>query len=128
MYLPLTITKEFYNFGPVFMKHFLKTILYTYFIFRFKDFTNTVNGATTLSRTLHWRTTVSILGCHRACIIKLFAALINTVTRQLYIGLYHPLDGVTNLKYKLLCFLTPNKIILQEKGGNQDRCCHLALC
>jgi hypothetical protein len=26
-------------------------------------------------------------------------------------GLYHPPDGVTNLKYKLLCFLTPNKII-----------------
>jgi hypothetical protein len=24
-------------------------------------------------------------------------------------GLYHPLDGDTNLKYKLLCFLTPNK-------------------
>ncbi len=25
------------------------------------------------------------------------------------IGLYQPLDGVINLKYKLLCFLTPNK-------------------
>ncbi len=25
------------------------------------------------------------------------------------IGLYHPLDGVTDLKYKLLRFLTPNK-------------------
>jgi hypothetical protein len=25
--------------------------------------------------------------------------------------LYHPLDGVTNLKYKLLNFLTPNKKI-----------------
>jgi hypothetical protein len=24
-------------------------------------------------------------------------------------GLYHPLDGNTNLKYKLLCFLTPYK-------------------
>ncbi len=24
-------------------------------------------------------------------------------------GLYHPLDGITNLKYKLLNFLTPNK-------------------
>jgi hypothetical protein len=23
--------------------------------------------------------------------------------------LYQPLDGCTNLKYKLLCFLTPNK-------------------
>ncbi len=26
-------------------------------------------------------------------------------------GLYHPLDGVTNLKCKLLYFLTPNKKI-----------------
>jgi hypothetical protein len=24
-------------------------------------------------------------------------------------GLYHPLDGITNPKYKLLYFLTPNK-------------------
>jgi hypothetical protein len=27
-------------------------------------------------------------------------------------GLYHPLDGITNLEYNLMCFLTPNKIIL----------------
>jgi hypothetical protein len=25
------------------------------------------------------------------------------------IGLYNTLDGITNLKYKLLCFLTPNQ-------------------
>ena len=45
-------------------------------------------------------------------------------------GLYHPLDGKTNLKYKLLCFLTPNKKISKRKAlaFNQDRCCHLALC
>jgi hypothetical protein len=30
-------------------------------------------------------------------------------------GLYHPLDGDTNLKYKLLCFLTPNKKIQRER-------------
>jgi hypothetical protein len=30
-------------------------------------------------------------------------------------GLYHPLDGDTNLKYKLLGFLTPNKKI-KENG------------
>jgi len=30
---------------------------------------------------------------------------------KMTMGLYHPPDGVTNLKYKLLCFLTPNKII-----------------
>jgi hypothetical protein len=45
-------------------------------------------------------------------------------------GLYHLLDGDTNLKYKLLCFLTPNKKISKRKvlAFNQDRCCHLALC
>jgi hypothetical protein len=30
-------------------------------------------------------------------------------------GLYRPLDGVTNLKYKLLYFLTPKKNF-KEKG------------
>ncbi len=30
-------------------------------------------------------------------------------------GLYHPLDGVTNLKYKLLYFLLPNKKIQRER-------------
>jgi hypothetical protein len=27
----------------------------------------------------------------------------------------HPLDGITNLKYKLLHFLTPNKITIQRE-------------
>jgi hypothetical protein len=31
-------------------------------------------------------------------------------------GLYHPLDGNTNLRYKLLCFLTPNKEKFKVKG------------
>jgi len=31
-------------------------------------------------------------------------------------GLCHPLHGVTNLKYKLLYFLTPNKKKFKEKG------------
>ncbi len=45
-------------------------------------------------------------------------------------GLYHPLDGDTNLRYKLLCFLTPNKKNSKRKAQafNRDRCCHLALC
>jgi hypothetical protein len=30
-------------------------------------------------------------------------------------GLYHPLDGITTLKYKLLYFLTTNKKF-KEKG------------
>ncbi len=32
-------------------------------------------------------------------------------------GLYHPLGGDTNLKYKLLCFLTPNKKIKEKSSG-----------
>jgi hypothetical protein len=46
------------------------------------------------------------------------------------IGLYHPLDGITNPMYKLLCLLT-TKCLLQEKKAiafNWDRFCHLALC
>jgi len=45
-------------------------------------------------------------------------------------GLYHPLDGDTNLKYKLLHFLTPNKKIQRQKAlaFNRERCCHLVFC
>ncbi len=45
-------------------------------------------------------------------------------------GLYYALDGITNLKYKLLYFLTTNKTNFKEKGTSfkRDRCCHLALC
>ncbi len=45
-------------------------------------------------------------------------------------GLYHPLDGDTQLKYKLLGFLTPNKQNSKIKAlaFNWDRCCHLVLC
>ncbi len=30
-------------------------------------------------------------------------------------GLYHPLDGITNLKYELLYFLTPNEKKIQSE-------------
>jgi hypothetical protein len=46
-------------------------------------------------------------------------------------GLYHPLDGITNLKFKLLYFFTPIKKNSKRKARlalNQDRCCHLAIC
>jgi hypothetical protein len=45
-------------------------------------------------------------------------------------GLYHLLDVNTNLKYKLLCFLTPNKKNSTRKAlaFNWERWCHLALC
>jgi len=44
-------------------------------------------------------------------------------------GLYRTLDGITNLKYKLLYFLTPNKKISKTEvlAFNWDRCCHLML-
>ncbi len=44
--------------------------------------------------------------------------------------LYHPLDGITYPKYKLLHFWT-TKFFFQKKKAlafNLDRCCHLALC
>jgi hypothetical protein len=34
------------------------------------------------------------------------------------IGLYHPLDGIVNLKYKLLRFLTPNEKKLKNIGAS----------
>ncbi len=45
-------------------------------------------------------------------------------------GLYHPLDVVTNLKYKLLHFLTLHNNISKRKAlaFNRDRCCHLVIC
>ncbi len=45
-------------------------------------------------------------------------------------GLYHPLDGVNILKYKLLYFLTRNKKISKRKAlaFNRDRCCNLTIC
>jgi hypothetical protein len=45
-------------------------------------------------------------------------------------GLYHPLDGITNPMYKLLHFLTTIFFCKGKKAlvFNQNRCCHLALC
>ncbi len=43
-------------------------------------------------------------------------------------GLYRPLGGITNTKYKLLHFLT---FFCKERKAlafDWDRCCHLALC
>ncbi len=43
---------------------------------------------------------------------------------------FHPPDGSTSPKYKLLCFIT-TKIFLQREASlafNRDRCCHLVLC
>ena len=46
------------------------------------------------------------------------------------IGLYQPLDGLNNPKYKL-CFIQPTNFFCKEKKAlafNRDRCCHVALC
>ncbi len=46
------------------------------------------------------------------------------------VELYHLLDGIINLRYKLLCFLTPNKNISKRKAlaFNQVKYCNLVLC
>jgi len=52
-----------------------------------------------------------------------------TITVNISIGLYDPLDGITNPKYKLLHFLAT--IFCKEKKAlafYRDKCCHLALC
>ncbi len=48
----------------------------------------------------------------------------------LRIGLHHPLDGITNPKYKLLHFIQLTFFSKKNRalGFNQDRCCHQALC
>jgi hypothetical protein len=55
------------------------------------------------------------------CFLTKPEALIKTKCIKCHItvtpmGLYHQLDGDTNLKYKLLGFLTPNKKISKRKG------------
>ena len=34
------------------------------------------------------------------------------------IGLHHPLDGVTNPEYKLLCFIQLTKFLQREEGAS----------
>ncbi len=50
--------------------------------------------------------------------IEITALTIVTIENRRYtlIGLYYPLDDITNLKYKLLRFLTLNKKNFKEKG------------
>ncbi len=47
------------------------------------------------------------------------------------IGLHHPLDGITNPKYKLLHFIQLTKFYFENKRAlafNREWCCHLATC
>jgi hypothetical protein len=43
--------------------------------------------------------------------------------------MHHPLDGITNHKYKMLHFLTTKFFCNDKKtlAFNRDRCCHLVL-
>ena len=62
---------------------------------------------------------------------EILRALMKKELVSLKIGLYHPLDGITYLKYKMLYFVTTKNNFCEEKKAlafNQDRCCHLALC
>ncbi len=61
---------------------------------------------------------------------KIFCANANVWMNLIAIGLYHPRDGITNPKYKLLHFLT-TKLIWKDRKAlafNRGRYCHLALC
>jgi hypothetical protein len=46
--------------------------------------------------------------------VKLWEKIVSHIT-LLSMGLYHKLDGIANLKYKLLYFLTPIKKIPRER-------------
>jgi hypothetical protein len=73
---------------------------------------------------------IKLFSSSKTKINKLEYLLLTSFSRLvLLIGLYHPLDGVTNLKYKLLCFLTPDKKNSKRKAlaFNWDGWCHLAL-
>ncbi len=69
---------------------------------------------------------------------KLFAAYLKHSSfwapadvKPVSIGLHQPLDGVTNLEYKLLHLIQLTKFFCKEEKAlafNRDRCCHLALC
>ncbi len=82
---------------------------------------------TKLETSLTDDTRVVIYDCHMfivhttveplaTCQVQLL--LLNIWVSRCPMRLYHPLDGVTNLKYKLLYFLTPNKKNFKEEGTN----------
>ncbi len=64
---------------------------------------------------LKWLTTQVYYDTELITSVKVFKVQAPDVLIPI-IGLYHPLDGITNVKYKLLCFLTPNKKNFEEKG------------
>jgi hypothetical protein len=54
--------------------------------------------------------------CMKTAVLSWHRCLTNNGIQT--IGLYHPLDGITILKYKLLCFWTPDKKIFKAKGAS----------
>jgi hypothetical protein len=44
------------------------------------------------------------------------ATMLNAVIIISLMGLYHPLDGITNPMYKLLCLLTTKCLLQREEG------------
>jgi hypothetical protein len=56
----------------------------------------------------------------------LFSLFLLFISVSMAMGLYHPPDDITNLKYKMLYFLTPIKKSKRKAlAFNLDRCCHL---
>jgi hypothetical protein len=61
---------------------------------------------------------------------SLYLKNITSLILRIAMGLDHPLDGITNPKYKLL-HLIKTKFFCKEKKAlafNRDSCCHLVLC
>ncbi len=61
----------------------------------------------------------------------LAAAIIFSVKAGTSLGLYHPLDGITNHMYMLFHFLTTKNNFCREEKALAfywQRCCHLGLC
>ena len=73
-------------------------------------------------------------GCfYMYIMISMDTTVVLNVIRKIMaaMGLHHPLDGVTNYEYKLLCFIQLTNFFCKKKRAlafNRDRCCHLALC
>jgi hypothetical protein len=71
--------------------------------------------------------------CKSVCVLisLLFFSLSVLCLSVSSMGLHHPLEGITNPKYKLLHFWATKMKLYKEKKAlalNRNRCCHLVLC
>jgi hypothetical protein len=89
---------------------------------------------TCLKSRFSWIQTIGVYKVHKNESFRL--KFMNIATKPLKchfksIGFHHPLDGVTNPKYKLLHFIQLTKFFCKEKKAQEfdwDRCSPQALC